>query len=413
MRIDYGRERARFRNVSLLAITGLIVTFAIFPLGRRVTADQGQQQDPRKGRPESAPTPLATPKLPVPNPDTLLQEAPPVMIDVAHAEIDEGSTIRIDTSLVNLNVRVIDRLNRPINDVRKDEFRVVENGVPQTIESVSIAEVPISYGLAIDTSGSLRNQLIQVIDAGKIIINNNKPGDETFLVRFVDSEKIETKQDFTSQQDLLIDALDDFYIDGGQTAVIDAVYLSAEHVAQYKKNNDPNDRRRRALIVVTDGEDRSSYYKEEQLFERLREDDVQIFVIGFVNELDAESGMIRKSPRDRAVSLLTRMATETGGRAFFPKSLSELPGIASEITRDMRTQFIVSYYPTNKEHDGTYRALKVSIIDPPGHEKRIAITRPGYTAVKTVAQPKGPATKPASITGPGRPRSSATKPPGL
>ena len=91
--------------------------------------------------------------------------------------------------------------------------------------------MPISYGLAVDTSGSLRSQLQSVIDAGKTIINANKPGDETFLVRFISSDKIETVQDFTANKELLMDGLDSFYVEGGQTAVIDAVYLSAEHVS--------------------------------------------------------------------------------------------------------------------------------------------------------------------------------------
>src|SRR5205085_10428839 len=149
------------------------------------------------------------------------------------------------------------------------------------------------YGLAIDTSGSLRSQLTQVLNAAKAIINSNKRGDETFLERFISSDKIETIQDFTASRDALLDGLDSMYVEGGQTAVIDGVYLAAEHVAEYKKGGD-DDKRRRALIVVTDGEDRNSYYPESQLFQTLREEDVQIFVIGFVNELDADKGLIRK-----------------------------------------------------------------------------------------------------------------------
>src|SRR4029434_4947883 len=169
--------------------------------------------------------------------------------------------------------------------------------------------------------------------------------------------------------------LDSFYVEGGQTAIIDAVYLSAEHVSEYKKDDPLADRRRRALIVITDGEDRNSFYKQEQLFARLREEDVQIFVIGFINELDKEAGFIGKSPRDKAVSLINKLASETGGRAFFPESISELPQIANEIVRDLRTQYVVSYDPTNKAHDGTYRAIKVTVADSGEQGKRIALTR--------------------------------------
>ena len=153
-------------------------------------------------------------------------------------------------------------------------MHVYEDGIEQPVVFFSREEVPISYGLAVDTSGSLRTQLQSMIDAGKSIVNTNKPGDETFLVRFISSDKIITEQDFTSNRDLLIDALDGLYTEGGQTAVIDAVYLAAERLAEYKKGDD-NDRRRRALIVVTDGEDRVSFYKQEQLFARLREQDVR------------------------------------------------------------------------------------------------------------------------------------------
>jgi Ca-activated chloride channel family protein len=315
-------------------------------------------------------------------------------------EYEENEIVRVNTDEVPLSVRVIDRNNRPIENIRQDEFRVFEDGVLQPITSFSREEVPISYGLAVDTSGSLRGQLLSVIDAGKTIINSNKPGDETFLVRFISSDKIETVQDFTPSKDLLIDGLESLYVEGGQTAIIDAVYLSAEHIAEYKRGG-TDDRRRRALIVITDGEDRNSFYKQEQLFARLREEDVQIYVIGFVNELDREGGFIRKSPRERAVNLINKLATETGGRAFYPQSIADLPQIANEIVRDLRTQYVLAYNPTNRERDGSYRAIKVTVADAAGQDKRIALTRSGRIAPKgggTIPKPpptKLPVTKPS------------------
>jgi Ca-activated chloride channel family protein len=232
-----------------------------------------------------------------------------------------------------------------------------------------------------------------VVDAGKTIVNSNKPGDETFLVRFISSDKIETVQDFTANKDLLMDGLDSLYVEGGQTAIVDAVYLTAEHVAEYKKGND-SDRRRRAMIVITDGEDRSSFYSQEKLFARLREEDVQIYVIGFVRELDKDSGLIRKSPRDKAVSLINKLATETGGRAFFPESLSELPQIANEIVRDLRTQYVLAYNPTNKLRDGSFRSIRVAVEDGANRDHRIALTRNGRIAPKGEPAPaKIPATR--------------------
>ncbi len=343
--------------------------------------------------PTGSPTPIdrIAPQLGEPPPAPVLKPKPTPT--PPEPEIDEGSTIVVNTELVTLNVRVIDRNNRPIDNVRQNDFHVFEDGVSQPIESFTREEVPISYGMAVDTSGSLRSQLQGVIDAGKSIINSNKGGDETFLVRFISSDKIETVQDFTATRDLLMDGLDSLYVEGGQTAIIDAVYLTAEHVAEYKKGND-SDRRRRALIVITDGEDRSSFYSQEKLFARLREEDVQIYVIGFVRELDKEGGLIRKSPRDKAVNLINKLATETGGRAFFPESLSELPQIANEIVRDLRTQYVLSYNPTNKVRDGSFRSIKVAVDDGSSRDKRIALTRNGRVAPKGEPAPaKLPATR--------------------
>ncbi len=338
--------------------------------------------------PTPTPTPAQRPAAPIDRIAPQLGEPPPPPVlkpkptpTPSDEEFDKDSIIRVNTELVTLNVRVIDRNNRPINNVGQNAFHVFEDGVPQPIESFSREEVPISYGLAVDTSGSLRSQLQAVIDAGKTIINSNRPGDETFLVRFISSDKIETVQDFTAKQDLLIDGLDSLYVEGGQTAIIDAVYLTADHVAEYKKGDD-SDRRRRALIVITDGEDRSSFYSTEKLFARLREADVQIYVIGFVNELDKDGGLIRKSPRDKAVNLINKLATETGGRAFMPESLSELPQIANEIIRDLRTQYVVSYNPTNKTRDGSFRSIKVTVDQDTSRDRRIALTRNGRIAPK-------------------------------
>ena len=371
------------------------------------------RQNPQTpGRPAS-PTPTPTP-VPRSTPSgqiaPILSEPPPPPIlkpkptpTPPEEVIDEESIVRVNTELVTLNVRVIDRNNKPINNVRQNEFHVYEDGVAQPVEYFTREEVPISYGLAVDTSQSLRSQIQAVIDAGKTIVNSNKAGDETFLVRFISSDKIETLQDFTASKDLLIDGLDNLYVEGGQTAVIDAVYLTAEHVAEYKKGDD-SDRRRRALIVITDGEDRASFYSQEKLFARLREADVQIYVIGFVNELDRDSGFIRKSQRDKAINLINKLATETGGRAFFPESLSELPQIANEIVRDLRTQYVLAYNPTNKARDGSFRAIRVAVDEGSGRDKRIALTRNGRVAPKGEPAPaKLPTTqRPKSTTGANR-----------
>jgi Ca-activated chloride channel family protein len=366
---------------------------------RRATATRTAQAQPARPTPTPAAQTRQTPTpTPAPSPSAQTQTQTPAgqrpklqtqpqvepdapQQDDAGQEVDdEKDVVRIESNETVLHVRVIDRNNKPVNDVRKDEFRVFENNVAQEITSFTREEVPITYGLVVDNSGSLRNQIGQVIEAGKTIISSNKQGDETFVVRFVSSDEIKIMQDFTSDRQQLTDALEDMYVEGGQTAVIDAVYLAAEHASDRRKGDPVQDKRRRALILVTDGEDRASFYNQEKLFEALKEEDVQIFVIGFVNELDKEGGFIKKSKREKAVSLLDRMAKETGGRTFYPTSLSELPAIAEQITKDLRTQYVISYKPTNPARAGEFRPVRVAVADAPGREKRIAVTRSGYTA---------------------------------
>lgn len=304
----------------------------------------------------------------------------------------DDEIIKIDTELVNLNVRVIDRNSRPINNLTEQEFKIFEDGKPQQIDFFSKSEVPTNYGIVVDNSGSMRLQLDKVVEAGKILVSTNKQADETMVIRFVGRDKIEIEQPFTSNKTDLIDALDNLYIEGGQTAIIDAVYLAVENIQEHQGQKANEDKKRRALILVSDGEDRNSYYNEKQLFDLLRESDVQIYAIGFVDDLSKDGGFISKSPRDKAKAFLERIASESGGKAYFPKSAAELPDLAREISNELRTQYSIGYIPSNDKKDGTYRNIKVQVADGPNSQKRIAITRAGRTAEGGPATPKPAAT---------------------
>jgi len=321
-----------------------------------------QTERPRSSGPSATPTPLTAPTIkpkPTPNEEDIVQH--------------------VDTELVNLNVRVVDRNNRPVNNLPQSAFKIFEEGQPQRIEYFSTAEVPTNYTMVLDNSGSLRQQLEKVIEAGKILVNNNKPADETSIIRFISRDKITVEQPFTANKSDLMDTLDNLYIEGGQTAIIDAVYLAVQQVQEYEKA-EKDDKKRRAIILVTDGEDRDSYYNEAQLAEMLRESDVQIFVIGFVGDLQKEGGFISKSPQVKAKTFLERMAEETGGKSYFPNSVGDLPDIARDISKELRTQYSIGYLPSNEKVDNTYRAIKVAVDDGPNKEKRIAITKAGRTA---------------------------------
>jgi Ca-activated chloride channel homolog len=360
-----------------LYILSLVFCVALISAFSNVLTTGAQTNTKRNMMP--TPTPKSASQKPGVTPPTIAQPIPTVSPTVDPID-DPNETIRIDTEEVNLNVRVIDRNNRPINNLTQNDFKIFEDGVQQQIVSFSRAEVPTNYSLVLDNSGSLRLQLDKVIEASKIIVGTNKPDDETSVIRFVSSDKIEVKQDFTSNKTDIYDALDNLYVEGGQTAIIDAVYLAAQTVDEYEKTRDPNDKKRRALILVSDGEDRDSYYNEQQLFELLRESNVQIYAVGFVNELSKEGGFISKSPQSKAKAFLERLATETGGKAYFPNSLTELNGIAGDIASELRTQYIVSYTPTNTAKDGTFRTIKVVVGDGPNKQKRIPITRTGRKA---------------------------------
>jgi Ca-activated chloride channel family protein len=348
-------------NIFLL-VFGLILTAAF----AFMTYPIAQAQTSNTTRPAATPTPKTN--------------ASPTVSPTPEIE-DDGGVITVKTELVNLNVRIVDRGNRPIGSVSQREVKVYEDNVLQTIDGFTKAEVPTNYALVIDNSGSLRHQLDKVIDASKVIVNTNRPGDETSVVRFVSSDKIEVVQDFTANKADVSEALDNLFIEGGQTAIIDAVYLAAEKVDSYEKTRNPNEKKRRALILVSDGEDRDSYYNEQQLFELLREADVQIYAIGFTTDLSKEGGFITKSPKAKSEAFLRRLSEETGGKAYFPQSITELDTIARDIASELRTQYLISYYPTNSDDDGRFRNIRVVVDDGPNKQKRIAITRTGRTAV--------------------------------
>ncbi|HLM02800.1 MAG TPA: VWA domain-containing protein [Pyrinomonadaceae bacterium] len=345
-------------NILLLVVFGLILAAAFAFL-----TDPKTQAQTSSGVRTATPTPKTNA---TPQPSPTIEE--------------DGGIITVKTELVNLNVRIVDRNNRPIGNVLKGEVKVYEDNVLQQIDSFTKAEVPTNYALVIDNSGSLRHQLDKVIDASKVIVNTNRPGDETSVVRFVSSDKIEVVQDFTPNKTDVNEALDNLFIEGGQTAIIDAVYLAAEKVDSYEKTRNPNEKKRRALILVSDGEDRDSYYNEQQLFELLRESDVQIYAIGFTTDLSKEGGFITKSPKAKSEAFLRRLAEETGGKAYFPQAIGELDTIARDIASELRTQYLISYYPSDESADGRFKNIRVVVDDGPNKQKRIAITRTGRTA---------------------------------
>ena len=287
-------------------------------------------------------------------------------------QVGQNSLSRTE-QMVILNVRVTDANKRAVADVAQERFQVLEDGVKQKISLFSSVQIPLSYGLLIDSSGSLRTQFEKIISASKKVVKSNSPNDEAFLIRFISSDKIELVQELTFDKTPLLNGLDSLYVEGGQTAVIDAVYVGTDTLSKVKTV--PGNLRRKALILITDGEDRNSFYKPEQLFSLLGSTDIQVFVVGFTKEL-------KEKPRAKALELLNRLALDTGGRAFFPNSLGELDFISDEIINDIRTQYVIGYVPSNNAPNASFHKLQVSITDVSNYEKRIAVTRIGYAPVE-------------------------------
>lgn len=294
---------------------------------------------------------------------------------VEPAPPQDGDQIRLGTELVMLDVSVVDRANRPIYDIGKERFSVLEDGVPQQIDFFSKELAPVSLGLAIDTSGSMRSKLESVIQAVTNLVQGNRPQDETAVIQFKDT--VELIEEFTADTGDVKDALDGL-ISNGQTSLIDAIILAGDYVQKEGRH------RRKALIIVTDGLERGSFYSFDDLVDHAREQDVRLYLIGFTQDLDSQKGLFKKSTKTKAEQLLNKIATETGGRSFFPKDISELSGITEQIALDLRTVYAIGYYPTNQKRDGTYRKVDVRVANPDGRsdEKLVARTRAGYTSEK-------------------------------
>lgn len=281
----------------------------------------------------------------------------------------DDDTIRLGRTLVTLDVTVVDPSNKPVMDLKQEEFSVTEDKVPQKIEFFSREQVPVSLVFAIDTSGSMRPKLDTVVKASTNLVKEGRRDDEMAVIEFKDQPEL--LEEFTADINDVIDTLNGL-VASRQTAMLDALYLAADYANKEGKN------RRKAVLVVTDGLDNDSFYKFGEVVSHLREIDVQVYLIGFIHDLDKDSGLFKKSPKEKAEGLLNKLAEETGGKAFYPKELSEVHAIAQQISTDLRTQYAIGYYPSNAAKDGSFRTVKVQVSS--GNRRLVARSRNGYTA---------------------------------
>lgn len=301
----------------------------------------------------------------------LLLVAPTLLGSQQGEPIGPDFTISVDVELVQLPISIVDRDGLPVVGLRQEHFEVLEDEIPQEISLFKQEDVPISVGLVIDNSGSMRAKRERVNSAALVFVRESNQDDETFIVNFNDEAYLE--QDFTGSIGDLTDTLDN--IDSrGETAVNDAIYLSLEHVEASGRMD------KKALLIISDGEDNSSSYGFNVVMERLKEADVTVYAIGLLEENDQRGGLFRKSPSERAKDALEEIAEATGGQAFFPKSLDEVEELCRRIAQDLRNHYTIGYSPSNKNFDGTWREVEVEVNAPRGFPRLEVRTKPGYYA---------------------------------
>ena len=275
--------------------------------------------------------------------------------------------IKVNSTLVLINVSVTDPLNRFVTGLEKDNFRLFEDKIEQSVLAFSSEDAPISIGLVFDTSGSMGSKLQKSREAAADFFQTSNPEDEFFLVRFNDRPELVVP--FTRETDKIQSALT-FTQSKGRTALLDGVYLAMN---QMKKAHNP----RRALLIISDGGDNSSRYTESEIKNAVREGDVQIYAIGIFESAGARG---RTPEEAMGPGLLNELAEQTGGRSYAVENPAELPDIAAKIGVELRNQYILGYTPKNQERDGKYRRVQVKLIQPRGLPPLKAIFRLGYYA---------------------------------
>jgi Ca-activated chloride channel homolog len=329
-------------------------------------ASQAQvKQQPATGQPsltvDRDPVASPDPDAPVQSKTGAAQAAP----GGGTIERENGKyTLRQDAYEVRLNATVLDGSGRSVQTLDKDAFHVYEDGVPQTIASFRHEDLPVSLGLLIDSSGSMYDKRQAVDKASLDFVKLSNPEDEEFLVDF--SWEAFIDQDFTNNIDKLQQGLGYIKSSGG-TAIYDALVASADYLSKNAKHP------KQVLLVVTDGEDNASSASLEQTIRRIQDlDGPVIYCVGLLFGEDTDK---RESRHARRV--LETLAEQTGGAAYFPKSVREVDAIAAEVAQDIRTQYTISYHSTKSPTLGGYREVHVEAKSK--NFSRLSVrTRTGY-----------------------------------
>jgi Ca-activated chloride channel homolog len=307
--------------------------------------------------------------IPSPDPDQITTANSPAPSGPARpGEVQKGQggiyTLHADVDEVLLNCSVIDDKGRIVNDLSESAFRVWEDGVPQTVNSVVHQDIPVSMGILVDNSGSMRDKRAVINEAALKLLKASNPHDTAFIVNF--SERAFLDQGFTSDLVALNRGLlrSDSH---GTTAIYDAVAASADELVKHAKE------RKQALLIITDGADNASRLTLAQAVRRVQNlGGPVVYTIGLLFDVDQREA-------DEAKRALEALSEETGGIAYFPNSLADVDSIAEQVARDIRNQYVVDYRSTKPASLGGYRTVRVE-AQAPNHAKLTVRTKRGYYA---------------------------------
>jgi Ca-activated chloride channel homolog len=302
---------------------------------------------------------------------TLLSQTPPSQGQAPSRS--GGFQLKVDVNLVEVHVSVLDKTGNSVEGLAQENFQILEDSKPQDITLFKHEDIPVSIGMVIDNSGSMRNKKDKVHSAALSFVKESNPDDETFIVAFEKDAFLQ--QDFTGSMGDLVDALEN--LDPRlETAMYDAIYLSVDHVKKGKLD-------KKVLLVISDGEDTASKWGYNKVLEHVKQTkDVVIYAVGILDEDERSGGLFRKSPQKKAREGLTEIAEITGGQAFFPKNIDEVADICRRIARNLRNQYTIGYAPPkNKEPDGTWREITVKPVNFPKNLGKVDLSfRKGYNA---------------------------------
>jgi Ca-activated chloride channel family protein len=275
--------------------------------------------------------------------------------------------LHIDVDLALVNVVVTDPDNRLVSGLDPDNFRVFEDNVEQEIVTFSSEAIPISIGVIFDCSGSMSNKVGKAREAAIQFLRTANPQDEFFLVSF--SERAELTSDYTNSVEALQGRMM-LTTPRGRTALLDAIYLG---LSQMRGAHNA----KRALLIISDGGDNHSRYGETDIKRLVKEANTQLYAIGIFDPLGFRS---RTEEELNGPSLLGQITEMTGGRVFAAENLSELPDIATKIGIELRNQYVLGYRPSNKDHDGRWRKVKIKLRPPRGLPPLSVYSKTGYYA---------------------------------